>query len=121
VGAFKEWMMRLLHSSPEGRFDSAQDAVQDLEDCERKWRTSLLGAALELDERIRKGESLNDCDLTPGETMESIIICKLAGNRDQAVRLYERTGFDFSIVPEELHQKALNAYNYCKRPRPETS
>lgn len=118
VRAFHEWVARLLQLRADDRFASAREARQDLEDCETRWSQSILTEAMRLDERLREGAeppSQEPFDLAPCEVLEAISLWRRSGNPNEAVRLYERGGFDFSNAPERLRRRAEEDYSSCKR------
>jgi serine/threonine protein kinase len=116
VGAFQPWLRCLLQVRPEDRFPSARDCRMEFEECESRWSRGVLEAALELAERIQRGEDTTGAgDLTPGEVAEGIAQCRRHGYYPHAVRLFERGAFDFSGLPGHLRAKMEEDYSFCKR------
>jgi serine/threonine-protein kinase len=116
VSAFQDWVCRLLQLRPEERFPCAREARLEFEACETKWSRSVLEAALDLAERIQRGDDATDAgNLCPGEVAEAIGQCRRQGYYPHAVRLFERAAFDFSGLAEHLRAKMQEDYSFCKR------
>lgn len=113
---FDDWIFCLLDVNPECRFSTAEEALEELEECERVWSKRILDMGLDLADRIQRGAAGEViANFTPGIVAEAIFQCRKSGYYVQGLRLYEQGGISFADLPEHLVTKVEDDYEFCAR------
>jgi eukaryotic-like serine/threonine-protein kinase len=110
VGEFVE---TLLAVDPEHRFRDTAEALAELELVEGRFQELMLQRSLRFLEAIEMGTPLDSP--SSEELAESILLCKRGGLYEQGTLLYEKSGTDFSELPEDAKARLEEDYRICKR------
>jgi len=109
----KEFILKLLAVDPVDRFQTTSEALSELEYVEEEHSEQLFNRIIDYHDALRAGnetEILNTVELAEG-----ISLCKRKGFFVQGAFLYEKSGKDFSDLPQHLFNRMEEDYKNCKR------
>ncbi len=108
-----EFVATLLAVDPNDRFQNTAEALSELEHVEGRFQDLMLERSLVFLEAMLAGKPLDAP--TAEELAESILLCKRKGLYEKGALLYEKSGTDFSELPEDAKARLEEDYRVCKR------
>jgi len=112
--ALTEFITCLLALDPDERFQTANEALAELDDIESQYQAMLFDRVMEFHDGLLAGASA-ELLLSPQELAEGIALCKRRSFYVQGMFLYERSGVDFSRLTEATRTRLEEDYRVCKR------
>ncbi len=109
-----EFLGKFLASDPDQRFQSATEALAELDDIESQYQNLLFDRTVELYDALRSGVPI-DGQLTAAELAEGISVCKRRNFYVQGAFLYEKSGVNFGILTEGTRTRLEADYGLCRR------
>ena len=113
TNGIKEFILKLLALDPADRFQTASEALSELEYVEEEYNEQLFSRIIDYHDALQAGnesEILSTVDLAEG-----ICLCKRRGFFVRGAFLYEKTGQDFFALPHHLYKRMEEDYKNCKR------
>lgn len=108
-----EFVATMLAVDPVHRFRDTAEALSELELVEGRFQELMMKRSLGFLEAIEMGSPLDPP--SSEELAESILLCKRGGLYEQGTLLYEKSGTDFSELPEDGKARLEEDYRVCKR------
>jgi serine/threonine-protein kinase len=112
--ALAEFISCLLAINPDDRFQSANEALAELDDIESQYQNILFDRVIGFHDVLFSGIG-DESFLSPQELAEGIALCKRRGFYVQGMFLYERSGIDFDHLTEGTRVRLEEDYRVCKR------
>ncbi len=109
----KEFILKLLAVDPADRFQTASEALSELEYVEEEYSEQLFNRVIDHHDALIAGNETKI--LSAVELAEGISLCKRKGFFVQGIFLYEKSGKDFSALPQHLYNRMEENYRNCKR------
>ncbi len=109
----KEFVLKLLAVDPAERFQTASEALSELEYIEEEYSEQLFSHIIDYHDALIAGNETKI--LSAMELAEGISLCKRKGFFVQGAFLYEKSGKDFSALPQHLYNRMEENYRNCKR------
>lgn len=111
--SLNDFIVQLLSLNPDERFQTAYEALAELEDIESQYQNLLFVRVIDFHDALHSGAGI--VMLSPQELADGIQICKRRNFYDQGVFLYERSGVDFGRLTEGARVRLDEDYRVCKR------
>jgi len=110
----EEFILTLLANDPGDRFQTASEALAELERIEEKYNETLLDRVIQYNDSLKTGSQIEE-SLTAEETAKGISLCKRKGFYIQGAFLYEKSGIDFSLLRSQAMAALEDDYLICRR------
>lgn len=112
-----DFLARLLATELNYRFQSAKEALDELEYVERLYQDLLFSNLMTFYKTINAGQTV-PCPISVQEFVEGISLCKRRGYYAEGKFLYERSGVDFATLTELMRVRLDEDYGFCRRKIP---
>jgi len=109
----KEFILKLLAIDPTDRFQTTSEALSELEYVEEEYSEQLFNRIIDYHDALKAGNETEI--LSTVELAEGVSLCKRRGFFVQGAFLYEKSGKDFSGLPQHLYNRMEEDYKNCKR------